>query len=507
MPCKICGHILIDYNDKITCPKCTNLKILDSLTASIISCRRKNIFRKLWKNDLTKIEQNSLLLHIFRHREFTARDFWKKMGLMDIDTLFSDTLFLKRVMQDGNPNGTLFIDSVEKAEPIIKLFNETKQVETDFVLINSCYALMLYEKDFDLNSLNDEVALANFRIVQTEEYLKLKKSYENYSLYTKEDAEKKFKEYADEYDKIKQTKVIPKFHTREQFIQKNYVLISNLYMILLRNAIYSEAFEMRNLSELSSDPSTIMRFFNNFPYLDGALTEDDTEPFLNRCRNFFKRSMPVIRRTIIFEPENQDVFPIVLRSVWKRDSVFLSQAFMAIMFILLHAIITKDLFDDETSQRGKIFEGKVKEKFEDLGYCFLPNIKDDKKNPTLEIDGIAVKSNYCFVIEDKNRRLPPEVESTEAKKTMIDDLKGIIDGYKRTIKNSQRVTKSIKSLPEKIDFVKNNLKDIGIVSVSKEKVFGLVVTHDFPLLPIYKGINFLWLSDVSEEKLVEIISI
>jgi hypothetical protein len=321
-------------------------------------------------------------------------------------------------------------------------------------------------------------------------------------LYTREEAEKKFKEYAEEYEKIKQKRIKPINHTREQFIQRNYEMISSLYMILLRNEIYADVFDTRILTQLTNDPSNIMRFINEtFPRHDTALTEDDTDPFLNRCRKFFKKSLPVIRKIMLFEPENPNVFPLFLRIVWKRDSVFLSQAFTAIMYILLHAVITKDLFDIETSKHGKVFEDKIKAKFEELGFKYMPNVKDKPSNHTLEIDGIAIKDDYCFVIEDKNHRLPPIVESTEAKKIMIDDLMGIVDGYKRTTVNGERIVKKIKSLPEKIDFVKNNLNDLGLTTISKDKVRGLIVTQNYPLLLNYKGIKIIWGTEISNEKL------
>lgn len=506
MPCAICKTILVNYEDKIICPKCIDLKILDSITSRKISDRRVQIIRNLWKKDLQKIQQNSLLLHIFRHREFVARDFWKKLGLIDIDSLFSDTLFLKRVMDDGNPNGSIIIDSIKKAEPIIKLFNDTKRVETDAVLINSCYGQMYFENDFDLDNLTDDQILSNFSVLPTEEHIKLRKSYENYGLYTRDDAEKKFQQYAGEYEKIKKEKIMPIFLSREKFIQKNYEIISNLYLILLRNEVYSEVFEMRNLKNLTNDPSNIMSFFNQFPYVETALTEDDTEPFLNRCRKFFKKSLPVTRKAILFEQGNS-TFPLVLRVGWKRDSVFLSQAFTAIIFILLHAIITKNLFDEETNKRGKIFEDSVKSEFEKLGFIVMTNVTDDSKNPTLEIDGIAVKENYCIVLEDKNRRLPPEVESTEARRIMISDLQGIVDGYKRTIKDGERIVKKVKSLLEKIEFVKNNLSKLNLNHISSNNVFGLVVTHDYPILSNYRGVHYVWLADISQNKLQDLFNL
>ncbi len=505
MTCPLCDSVMVELESKVTCPKCDNLKILDSITASIIACKRKQIFQKIWKNELQKIQQKSLLLHIFRHREFVARDFWKKLGLIDIDSLFSDTLFLKRVMQEGNPDGNYLVDSIAKAEPIIKLFNETKKFETDVILIDSCYAQMTYDDEFEISTLSDDEFLSNFKIIQTEEYLKLKKSYENYNLYARKDAEKKFKENAAEFEKIKNENHKTQFMSREQFIQRNYETISDLYMALLRNELFSETFDLRSLSNLSSDPSRIIQFFNEFPRLDGALTEDDTDPFLNRCRKYFKKSLPVVRKTILFEPGNESAFPLVLRNIWDRDSVFLSQGFVAILYILLHAVITKDIFDDETGRRGVLFESKVQEKFENLGFKYIPNVKDDYKSPTLEIDGIAIKDDYCFVIEVKNRRLPPEVESSNVKKIMIFDLKGIVDGKKRATKDGERIIKNIKSLPEKINYVQSNLENLDLATVSNKKVFGLIITHDYPLISIYKNIYYFWLNDVTSTKLNKII--
>lgn len=507
MPCTICQTEYVSYNDKIVCPNCSNFKILDSVTARNIAEKRANIIRELWKKELKTIDQNSLLLHIFRHREFEARQFWTNLGLMDVDSMFSDTLFLKRVMEDGNPDGNIMIDSVKKAEPIIKLFNETKRVETDKALIDSCYALMKFENDFEESSLDDNQILSNFSILPTETYLKLRKSYENYGLYTREDAEKKFQEFADEYEKIKQQKIKSSFLTREKFIEKNYSMISNLYLILLRNEVYSEVFDVRDLQNLSSDPSTIIGFFNEFSYVNNVLTEDDTDSFLNRCGNHFKKSLPVVRKNILFEQGNSKVFPLVLRIIWKRDSVFLSQAFTAIMYILLHAVLTKDLFDIETSKRGKQFEDDVRKKFEELGFTIIPNVKDDYKTPTLEIDGIAVKDDYCIILEDKNRRLPPEVESTKARTIIIQDLRGIVDGYKRTVKDGQRIIKQVKTISEKMEYVKNNLSKLGLSKVSPDKIFGLVVTQDFPLFSNYKGIHFSWLNEISQDKLIELFGV
>jgi len=497
MPCNRCTHILILYKDSLICPKCANLNILDSITASIIACRRKSIIRRLWKEELSKIQQSSLLLHIVRHREFTAREFWKKLGLLDIDELFSDTLFIKRVTQDGNPDGLIEIDDVKKAEPIIQLFRDTKRVETDFILINSCYGLMSFEKDFDLTTLTDKETLQNFTISQTEDHLKLMKSYQNYGLYAREDAEKKFNEHAEEYEKIKQEKIIPQSSTTKQFIERNYDTISNQYMTFLRNEIYAETFDLQSFTDLTSDPSNIAKFVNQYVRVDMALTTDTPEDFLKKARTIFKKSIPRLEKLMIFENSNQDIFPMFVRiKHGNQDFLVLSQAFTMILYIFLHAVITKDLFYAETGKRGSLFESKVKAKFEELGFLYIPNKKDDPRNTTLEIDGIAIKNSKCIVVECKNQRLPPLVESSEARKIMLDGLKGIVDGYKRTTKDGQRITKSVPSLPQKIQYVKDNLESIGLKNDEISDFTGVVITMNYPLLHEYKNIKFISFEEI-----------
>ena len=63
------------------------------------------------------------------------------------------------------------------------------------------------------------------------------------------------------------------------------------------------------------------------------------------------------------------------------------------------------LFDAETEKRSKAFEReRVKNEFERLGYTYLTNVVD-KRNSTLEIDGIALKNDRCYVVGCKGWRL------------------------------------------------------------------------------------------------------
>ena len=119
----------------------------------------------------------------------------------------------------------------------------------------------------------------------------------------------------------------------------------------------------------------------------------------------------------------------------------------------------------------------------------MPNFTDNPKNHTLEIDGIATKNKKCYIIECKNPRLPPLVESSEARQIMARDLRGIIDGLKRTTKKGRRIVKKIPSLSDKVEFVKNNFKSIGLPK-NLNSFEGVVITADFPVLDTYKNCKF-----------------
>lgn len=507
MPCSKCQHVLIYYKNNLECPKCSNYNVLDSLTASIISCMRVRTFRNLWKEKLIKIDRSSLLLHITTHRETIARKFFQEFTPIELDQYFADTLFLKRVLQYGNPNGQYVIDDTQKSEPIISLFRELSKVETDDDLINSGYAVMLYDSEFVLShSLSSDFILKNFTVSQTEEYLKLSKSYENYGLYARETAEQKFNENKPELQKLLEVKGTPYSMTSNEFIKRNYETICSLYIGLIRNEIYSEVFDLRKLGEIITEPSQLMELMKTFRFHPNAMTRsNNTAEFLLDCRNFFKTEQIIkLKKILLFDDENPNVFPLFVRIKNKdHDFVIISHTFTAFMYILLHAIITKKYFDAEADRRGYEFEKQVRKKFEDLGFECKSNIiyKPSKKKQNLEMDVVAVKNGKCYVIECKHPRLPPLVESSEARKNMAMDLRGIVDGFKRTTENGIRITKTIPSLLEKINYVKDNFSSLGFSQKITDTIYGIIVTVDYPVIENYKGIDIFYFGDISPDKI------
>jgi len=185
LPCQKCDSKLIFLKNDLTCPKCNNLKILDKTQALKIAEKRIAYIRELWKKELVKCHSDSLVCHLVNHRDTLSWDVFQKPGITDIDQLFSDTLFIKRVYEDGNKNGSIIIDDEEKSKPIIELFNGTKKIETDYYLVESENATYIYENDFEIKSISDECALTDFIFVETEDYEKLIKNFEKNNIVTR----------------------------------------------------------------------------------------------------------------------------------------------------------------------------------------------------------------------------------------------------------------------------------------------------------------------------------
>jgi hypothetical protein len=503
MPCKKCGTVLLNYKDNMTCPPCTGLKMLDSDMSSKISSHRVAYFQKLWKDELSKIERSSLLLHITAHREHLCREFFKKYSLIELGQYFRDTLFLKRAIFLANPNGSVVINDTNQAKSIIELFETITMVETYDLLIKSCYANTIYENEFNVDSLSDKQLLENFTVVHNEKYLSLMKSYKNYGIFSPDEGEKKIKEHEEEFNNLIGKKSSEQTKTSQEFIKKNYDLVSGLYLSLLRNALYAEVFDVQDYDKIMDEPSTLMKFVNTqFLFDDRGISVCNTNEFLVKCRLWFKKDLKLLRKILLFEDENPHIFPLFVRiKNDKNDFVCISQAFTIFIYILLHAIITKKFFKMETDERARKFEITVQQKFEELGFAYKPNFKDNPKNPTLEIDGIAVLNETCYVIECKKPRLPPLVEANETRKLMIEDLKGIVDGFKRIQKDGVRTTEPRPSLPSKITYVKSNMGSLGSDMRNVKTIHGLIVTMDYPFIEEYKGIHILSLNELSSEKL------
>lgn len=47
---------------------------------------------------------------------------------------------------------------------------------------------------------------------------------------------------------------------------------------------------------------------------------------------------------------------------------------------------------------------------------------------------------------------------------------------------------------------------LKLTNISTDKIFDLVVINDYPILSTYQGIHFVWLSDISQDKLEDMLN-
>ena len=188
------------------------------------------------------------------------------------------------------------------------------------------------------------------------------------------------------------------------------------------------------------------------------------------------------------------------------DYVLISHEFAKLVYIQLHAVLAKKLFDQETAKRGRRLEKKIQERFEEAGFRYFPNVKDRRKNPTLEIDGIAVKGNHCFIVESKIKGITKLIEEQHTVSGIITDLKGIVEGFE-TSQNRSKLS-HMPSLLKKIEFARKYVSSTYIKTTNNLKFTGIIVTTIYPWISEYKKVRIVTYdvlsSKLSEGKILEL---
>ena len=497
MPCLNCGFILLLYENEIICPKCEQLALLDSVAAVEVSNKRLDHVKKLWADYVKTLDKQSLLAWVVWEREKYSRNFIEKYQPLDLGKLFAYTLLLKRTMQVRSINGTTAVNNEESAKEMISLFNKLTEIELDHFRLEAGYYNMLYLKKFDLDNLTPE-HYEDFITVPNEKFLNLMKTYDNHDILTREEGAKRVKQYGLEFAEV--LRGMPnqprKSYSVEEFTRRFYDLISAMYAGLLRNRLYAETFDLRPYKDLIVNPARLMEFVNSFKIAKDKMSCCDENNFLLHAEKFFKKRGNKLAKLLLFDDNNPLVFPLFVRVKGNsKDYIFISHVFSFLIKILLHAILTKDLFDDETEKRSREFENKeVKNEFEKHGLTYNPNLLDNKHRPTLEIDGIAAKDDRMYVVECKAWRLPSLVEESTTRNHIVRDLKGIVDGVKY---RDQKGLKK-KSLLEKIEFVDKNMQIWNFKREDFRVIQGVIVTMDYPPISDYRGVKIISLKEIAD---------
>jgi len=494
MVCSKCGSKLLLWGG-FKCPKCEDYALLNLEDAKLVSKKRVEYINQLWEAEIKKFVKDSILAHFTWQREKICRKFIATYSVLDLGKIFATTLFLKRVMKIEQNQDAKILDDETKAEKFVEMYKDIITVETDDNLLKNDLANILATKKHDLKTISGKESYEDFVFLYNEDYDKLMKSYENYNLLTPEMGERKVAEHKAEAERLLREDPTKVEYTVEEFITKFYDIICTLYIGLLRNRIFMEAFDLRPYEKLMKSPRDLMSLVNQYEAGEGAISGGPTNEFLMKANKLFNGSLDEIKKALVFEEENPDIFPLFVRTLKsKQDYILISHRFSFLIYVFLHAVITKELFEKEQAKKGKEFEKQVQDVFEKNGYAYIPNVE----NKYLEIDGIAIKNSKCFVIEIKKYRLPTLVEESNRRKNTVRDLKGIVDGKKYSAKDGELVEKKIPPLLEKIEFVKENIKKLGLTKFNIGSVDGVIVTIDYPWISEYKGVRMFAFNEVRD---------
>jgi hypothetical protein len=498
MVCQTCGHYLLYFYEDPICPKCKNLAVLDSITAVSISGKIMDYFTKMFYQYIQQFNKHMLLGNLAAHREQISREYFREYSPLKLGKLFSITLIIKQIValsETGNkpPNSS-------EVSKIIQMSEKLVEAEDEHLKIEACYSKMLYLKKFDEKRFDVEKEYGNFKILENEKYYSIMRGiFANHGLLSPEEADKKFRELEAEVEADSENQET-KEYTVEDFISTNYDLISAIYAGLLRNSLHAKTFDVRNYIELFGEPSKLMEFVSSFCFRgENIQTVCPIRKFIVRAQQFFKVSREKIMQVLLFDENNHSIFPLFIRfkSEALGDVVFISHRFSYFIFTLLHVVMKKQLFDAETEKRSIEFERKIaREEFEKLGYNYIASVTD-KRKVSLEIDGLAIKDERCYVIECKSWRLRPLLESSRWREQTIRDLKGIIEGKKYTFDENTKIKKITRkpSIIEKISFVKNNLDRWNLTN-KVTQVIGLILLADFSPVSELDGIKILSINQI-----------
>lgn len=482
MGCDRCDGSRIYLFDELICPKCDHLALVpydDSL--KIIKHIVKDVTDTLL-NEVKDFQRNELLVGVLQERENHIRTFYSSYTGINLGKLAACNLLLKRTIQMSDFRGNKKIDK-NIIQEIVETYTRITEHEEYLCGLEAKNYVMLKLKSYDINNLHNFSLKNDVLLCQTEEYGVILKFLEKYNVMPEEKANKKI----DAWRPLLKPAVLgsKKSKDSQETITRFYETISNLYTGFFKNKVYFEAFGLSRIEKVAIDPFKLKKLATLHP-LDSNITVVGFDEFKKEVSDLFGNDADRVMKHFVLSNENSTANPLFLKL---NNSILISQAFAELFSYVLCAILNRKIFDHETEKRSKIFESSiVRKEFEKDGYKYIPNYVVKGK---MEIDGIAISDSSVFVIEVKGWKMKGFIEERESRERLERDIKNAIDGIHST--HSTGKTKRRVSLPNKVEWVKNNQDIFGISKGAQ--IIGMLVINQEPTIKEYKGCIVRYLDD------------
>lgn len=199
---------------------------------------------------------------------------------------------------------------------------------------------------------------------------------------------------------------------------------------------------------------------------------------MQQSKKYFEKDSDQVIRDFVLSEEHPDANPLFLRL---RDSVLISLHFAEFFTYVLHAVLDRDIFEKEVEKRSRVFElNIVREEFEKQGFRYLLNQGIKNK---MQIDGIAISNSKVYVIEVKGWKAKDLIQDSRTREILEEEIRNAIDGLSFT-RNSGSTKKKV-PLPQKVEWVKNHRKNLGISE--KADIIGMLVINREPVISEHRS--------------------
>lgn len=488
MVCQKCKTRQILQEDDLICPKCGNIDLLSKDIAIQIAQKQIDWFDNGFKQVLGKFNKRRLLVWLFGLRERMATDFFNGIPSIELSKFLSVNVLIKRVMQDYELPGDE--EANEKNTPeMIDLFTAYVQVSERKYLIEEDFGHYTAIEDFNLDNINRDKLMSNFKFRINEDYIPILESFEDNLIMNKESAEKFLEKHKKDYEKIQKSKPNPVDRTPEETIKTLFPTLQSIFGALTKNKLYAETFNLEYLKEKDISPKFFLEFIKKFEQQSGLMTQTTAKQFKRVIRTKFRdMNKNMVYGSMVMTPNNQGIFPFFMDV---DNHLFISHNFIRQMGLFYYPFYYTDLYKNAIDEHSKDFEKiLVPKRLTELDFKVISDYKD-KKSASLQIDQIAWKGKKLFVIETKVWDLKPYFEHRRIHGQRERDLKGVVDGKKYSYIDGEERIKNIPSLLDKIKHVEENLPEICEDHLQIKEIKGIVVTKSHPTIADYKGVTFL----------------
>ena len=482
-----CKQIICDDN-RLICPQCGNLNILSKDLALQICQKQSDWFNHAFDKIIIGLEKKPLILWLLLKREQLITEFLE-IASIKLREILSLNLLLKKAMEYYDIDGLEKVNN-NNVNQLIDIFAKSIGIQSNHILIEEDFGHFIVKEDFNLDKIDHQTLMSNFKFVLNEDWFSVLETYEQNLIMTDEKAKEYFKIHKDEYEAAK-NKQKSKLTTPEEKIKAFYPIFLSLRAGLIKNSLFFDIFNPDYLKEKNIHIDVFSRLMKYFERRPGNLNPLPTRTFKYLLRKEFTRNEKTnLYNALVFNKKNQNVFPLYLEL---DKIVYITSDFTFFMDLFYYSFYYNDLFNQETQRLSDIFEKKiVPETFRKKGFNVKTNITDKPKNPTLEIDSIAFKNNLLYVVETKMWNIKPFYDHKKIHEFMKRDLKGIVCGKKYTTKNGELTINEIPSLLSKIQYVGDNLNTLCPDHYEKiTAVRGLIITKSHPPINLYKNIAII----------------